>query len=690
MKLLTKLRYGLARLLVKAATGTIGNWSIVSPWTRAAILAPAFSWLVRDGYQRNAVVFACISALAFDYPEAPIRVYTDESDDAPANDAHPLRTLLRRPNTLMGERELWMYVVVYAAIGGNAYLHKVRDQRGRAVELWPYHAEQMWPRPGGEQWVTGYVFRDAEGIEHDIPREDVIHFKWPAPDPRQPWIAQPPLMAAAGDVDADNEMARYLRTLLINDAIPRTVISQSPERMMSDEEIVRAKAEFASQYRGDGLGGVLVLEAGASVHRLSMNLEELNFEALHRVPEKRIAAVLRVPLSVAGIGDDPTYANSEEAYKRFVRSTLAPLWALWGDEVQNSLGDEFGVVVRHDTSRVSALQEDRDALWGRVNSAFQAGSLTLNQANRLRGLPTIVGGDVYLWGAMVIPVPEASVGALATAETGIALTPPPAALPGPVVEAESVTEERSRPTPERKAGEATARRHARALQRVRRGVERRMERALESYFDDLAATIVRRARDGGKADDLPSADQLLLRIDGESLIDLLERYYLEIIAASWETWNTALAVEVSFEASDPIVVEVLKTAATQVAGITETTREAIQRLLSAGAEQGWSIAQLIDGVDGAPGLRAVVQETYRGRAQTIARTEVARAQAEAAQARYADAGVEKVLILDNGQDDPDAACAKLNGTVQTLAWYRKNPIAHPNCTRAASPYFSDD
>jgi HK97 family phage portal protein len=368
MNLLTRARFGLARMLLKAS-----SFQIVSPWVRSSWLQPAFSSLVGDGYKKNAVVFACVSALAFDLPEPPVRVYAGEEPDAPALDAHPLRRLLRRPNPLMGERELWMYTAAYAALGGNAFWHIGRNSRGAPIQLWPYHAEQITVRPGGETWVRGYTFHEADGGEVEIPSEDIVHFKWPSPDPTQPWQAQPPLLAAAHEVDSDNETTRYLRSLLKNDAIPRTIIKQAPERFMTDEEVGRAKAQFRASYGGDNAGGVLILEAGAGVERLGLNLQELAFDALHRVPEQRIAGVLRVPLSVAGIGDDPTYSNSEEAYRRYVRSTLVPLWALWGDEVQNSLGDPLGVFVRHDTSRVATLQEDEDAKWQRVTAGFGAG-----------------------------------------------------------------------------------------------------------------------------------------------------------------------------------------------------------------------------------------------------------------------------------------------------------------------------
>ena len=118
-----------------------------------------------------------------------------------------------------------MTTAEYLALGGNAYWHKVRGRSGRVVELWPYHAGNILPVPGGDTWIERYDFYEASGVKKPIPAEDIVHFKWPSIDPLQPWMAQPPLMAAAKDVDTDNEITRYLFALLKNDAIPRTVVT---------------------------------------------------------------------------------------------------------------------------------------------------------------------------------------------------------------------------------------------------------------------------------------------------------------------------------------------------------------------------------------------------------------------------------------------------------------------------------
>lgn len=387
MRLTTAVRYRLARWLYKSS-----GFAIVPRWFTRSFLEPSWANLVREGYQRNAVYFACIEALAFSFPEPPLLVWEDESDDAAQVPNHPLRKLLRKPNADMGEAELHAAIITWMAIGGNAYLHKGRNSRGQVVELRPYHDGQITPvaasEPDAASWIDHYELSNGTDKPTDIPREDIVHIKWPALDPKQPWMAQPPILAAAREVDSDNEASRYVTTLLKNDAVPRTIVKQSTQRFMNDDEVRRAKAQFKENYGGDNLGGVLILEAGADIERLSLNMEELNFAALHDIPEQRICAVMKVPAVVAGLGDDPTYANSEQAWLRFTLATLVPLWRTVSSEIQADLAPEFGngVAVRHNLAKVQALQENEDAKWGRVDKAFTSGYLGFYESRAMLGL----------------------------------------------------------------------------------------------------------------------------------------------------------------------------------------------------------------------------------------------------------------------------------------------------------------
>lgn len=740
--MLSRLRINLARVLVKGMA-----LPTISPWLRHAFLEPTFDSLVREGYQKNAVVGACISALTRTFPEPPLLVYGDESPDAQPLPTHPLRRLIRRPNPRMGEDTFAQYLITYMALGGTAYGVAPLSTGGLPAEVWPYHAGQVRPIPGGETWVRGYEFLsgDGEWVALDPDTYLVIPFHWPTPDPISPWQAQPPLRAAARHVDTSTELDAYVYSLLKNDAVVRGVLELPPDAALTESEYRRMRAQWEQRHGGDRRGGIAILEGGAKYSRVALDLQELATDALRGASEQAIAAAFGVPLSVAGIGDDPTYSNSEEAYRRFTRSTLTPLWRLVASTYEASLGQAFGgVVCRHDLGQVAALQEDANQRWTRVTAAFTAGLISLQAAQRALGFPDAPPDELYAAPIARELLPLSQITDEATAAQGAPSAPPEkvatpilgyhietgvvsrnearlqlglspedesnderlrrlqiqlavlnaATLAGfdlptalrlvgmdPGLAPGASAEQRALPDARQPAAKAArdAARIARSLQRVRGRVAARMAPAIETWFDGLADTVA------GRAKALPDANELVQIGDFEGLKAVISRYVVELVRASWEVWNTALDDDAAFDLADPAVAAALRSAGQRITAIAETTRAAVQELLTYGAEQGWTIGQLVAGTEDRPGLRDLVSQTYRGRAQTIARTELGTAQQAAAVARYKAAGITRVQVLDNGMDDSDPRCTELNGTVQTLAWAEANPLQHPNCVRAFAP-----
>lgn len=394
----TALRYGLARMLVKAS-----GYSVVPSWVRSTFLTPTFDRLVSEGYQKNSIVTSLISVFTFALPEPPLLVYDAEGEQGQPLPNHPLRQLLRRPNTLMGEDELWQYTAAYAILGGNAYWVATLDAVGRPVELWPYHAGQVRPKPGGAAWITGYEFFNGDGAWEDINpnKYAVVHFKWPLPDPCQPWMAQPPLRAVASSVDTIAEIDTYIYALLKNNAIPPILIKLPKDREMDKPQKDRFRAQWQAMYGGDNRGSVAILDDGADVSVLGLNLQQLAVDALYRVPETRIAAAFRVPPILAGLLaglDASTYSNYGQARKSFTQDTLVPLWRAWGAEVESTFGELFGtpVYLHHDLSLVASLQEEVTAKWGRVNTAWTSGLLSFAESRKALGYEKPETDDLFM------------------------------------------------------------------------------------------------------------------------------------------------------------------------------------------------------------------------------------------------------------------------------------------------------
>jgi hypothetical protein len=142
-----------------------------------------------------------------------------------------------------------------------------------------------------------------------------------------------------------------------------------------------------------------------------------------------------------------------------------------------------------------------------------------------------------------------------------------------------------------------------------------------------------------------------------------------------------------FRLDDEATREQLALAAEQVVRIDTHTRNELRRVIREGQKRGLSDYEIAFGIpsgdkEGFGGIRGLYMETWRGRPETIARTELATAQHAASLDRYAATGlVSHVRIHEN--EDTDEPCASRNGKVVPLS--EKPGLLHPNCRMGLEP-----
>jgi flagellar biosynthesis/type III secretory pathway protein FliH len=139
-----------------------------------------------------------------------------------------------------------------------------------------------------------------------------------------------------------------------------------------------------------------------------------------------------------------------------------------------------------------------------------------------------------------------------------------------------------------------------------------------------------------------------------------------------------------FRLDDAATLRLLTVAAEHVTMIDETTRKALQEVLQEGQRRGYSDTQIADGVpsEGYGGVEGLYLNTWKGRPELIARTELSTAQVAASLDRYEATGlVSKVELVEH--TDTDDECARRNGTVVPIT--SRPGLLHPQCRVAVVP-----
>lgn len=676
------------KLFSKAAGVASKTFSFVPVWARYAFSSITMDKIIREGYKANAAVSACATTLQLTFPEPPLLAGYEEDGRFIPDYRHPVMELLRQPNPDMGLAEFLQFAITYSPIGGNAYFWKQRNQNGRVRHLWPFSDVQITPIAGrdtSEGFVAYYEFDAGDGKKIAVPKDDIIHWKWMI-DPQYPWKGIGAIALCAREVDKDNEATSYIFALLKNNAVPPVVITLEEGDDPTQEEADALGLKWTQHH---SKGQPAFITNGMKVEQMGFDLDKLAADTLADIPETRIAANFHVPPSVAGlnVGVKRSDYGDTAARKAFTEQTLMALWRSLASELLNGLRDEYpntpgNFVLQFDIRNVGALQEQMKDKWERVTLAFTHSMLTRGQAKQELGMKPENGDDVYFVSLASEFVPA---GQAVVRDTTPAKSNP--SLPSPNAKNKSAFGEGSR--------KASA--ISQVLLRLRNDVAKRMTVTVDVYFSQLADRVVSRV-EGQKSKvegqrpkaDLPSANDLINAEDRKQLETLVKRFYVEVIQLSWNTWNVALGVELAFDLTDPAVTRALRMAGAHVKEIEGTVMDAMKEALKYGSENGWGIDDLVRGDETQRGLRDIIDETYKNQSRAIARSELGQAQNAATAERYKEAGVSKVEILDGGADDSAPACELANGQIWTVDLFEANSLQHPNCSRAAAPYFGDD
>src|SRR4051812_40258392 len=112
-----------------------------------------YAALAREGFQRNAIVHRAVRLVAEAAASLPLTLKQDGRDLA----AHPLLSLLSRPNPREGGARFLESVYGHLLVSGNAYLEAVAVE-GAPRELYALRPDRVRVVPGQDGWPAAYDY----------------------------------------------------------------------------------------------------------------------------------------------------------------------------------------------------------------------------------------------------------------------------------------------------------------------------------------------------------------------------------------------------------------------------------------------------------------------------------------------------------------------------------------------------
>lgn len=370
---------------------------ITSSWERNQPIYPEinFDTLVRQGYRRNELIYACLNKTAA--ASASIALLVKGKDGSPLPD-HPIKRLIQRPNPFMNEYDLWASIIVTQKIAGVAYFEKEVSRGGDVVGLWPLRPDWVRPVLRSRIEISHYEYIVPGRAPVQIEADKVLAFRlW---DPLGLFVLWSPVATAMRVGSVDNAATDYVKMFFEKGTSPLGILKV--KQRLDDTRTKEIRARWRERYGGiEGWLDPAVLDVDAEYQRIGSSMNELGMDVLDARTESRICAVLGVPPIIVGANvglQRSTFSNYAEARESWWQDTLIPSFENLLDTLQNQLPPEMleGVTLEWDYSKVPALVELNLRRSEQYLKAAQSGLITRNEYREAINLETRDDSDVFV------------------------------------------------------------------------------------------------------------------------------------------------------------------------------------------------------------------------------------------------------------------------------------------------------
>lgn len=489
-----------------------------------------------------------------------IKAMVEGQDLREAPREHPAAKLLRRPNGLLRRLGTLMVQVAQLDLAGETWIYsKDQDSKGRPMSLLPVPPSWVDMQRDGRLLVT---WPSGQQEPLDATRLQRVFY----PDPSNPYGRGTGLGRALSDeIDADEYAAKLAAARFRNKGVPDVLIKMagaSNDVLRLMQEDMRNKAGGVRQG-----GKPYLVNNDIDVKQLAGSLVDLDLVKLREFEREVIRSTWGVPPEVLGLTGDSNRATAHQAKDSMARYVMIPRLELFREWWQEELVPLFDDPERFLVLYENPIPEDWDFRLEAAKAAPWA--KTRDEWRRLTGDEPLGGtaGAVILVPAQLVPTTAARLAEEAEGPEDDDPEPPDGerAAP-PVVEPDS------------------------ALPGPILSVIRQQDPRVDAVVQALRAERLSR----------PTSD-------------LWSRQLRRWIART----AAELGAEISFELLNPLIAQHVSTlSGTRIAGINETTRNAIRTTLTEGVRAGESSAVL------AKRVKESLAGASKTRAVTIARTEV--------------------------------------------------------------------
>lgn len=273
-------------------------------------------------------VLACTNKIANGISQVPLKLFKGKEEEA--RDHSLFRVLHRRPNPWQTSFEYRQTIALHLVLCGNHFSFKNAPD-GRILELMPIEPGNVEVKRRGGELIYRVKFGDAK--PEDFPAPAIWHLRgasWNG------WMGMEPVQLAREAIGLAVATERQHSTFHKNGVSTSGVYSV--EGNLDDKQYKQLRKFIADNYSGANRGLPMIMDRNAKWLSQAMSgvdaqhLETRNFQV------EQICSAMNVhPFMIGHAGNTTTFASAEQASINHVVHTLAPLYELIEQSIDNNL-----------------------------------------------------------------------------------------------------------------------------------------------------------------------------------------------------------------------------------------------------------------------------------------------------------------------------------------------------------------
>lgn len=334
-------------------------------------------------------VFACATLIAGDIAKLPAKVM--QRDKVTGIFAETLlRPVLRKPNSYQTRLEFFFCYIMSKLLHGNAYVLKVRDERGFVIAMHvldPTRVTVLVSDDGGVYYDLQTDNLAALDVAKIVPASEIIHDRMYTL--HHPLIGVSPLYACGVPAMQGSAIINNSATFFANASRPGGIITAP--KQIGPEKAAEIKAAWQANYSGANAGKIAVLGDGLDYKPMTVNPVDAQLIEQLKMTAEMVCACFHVPGYKIGVGAMPTVNNTAALNQQYYDQCLQLL--IESMELRMDEGLELEPPYECWLDLSGLLRMDPEARYKSHNEAIKGGWMAPNEARRDEDKPPVPGGD---------------------------------------------------------------------------------------------------------------------------------------------------------------------------------------------------------------------------------------------------------------------------------------------------------